>query len=140
MHSARAPVHDTGFSLLEALVASALAGFIAMGVVSSLGLAIASSATSQEITELTALGVDQLEFLNSLQFSDTRLTAGGSLLSSYGGYSVDLGEGNSTTFVRWQITDESFSLKRIRVVAGWRDANASGDREIVLETYRILTQ
>lgn len=117
-----------------------IAGFVAMGVVSMLGLAVASSGTSQEITELTALGVDRLEFLKSLPFTDTRLLAGGSLSSSYGGYSVDLGEGNSRTYVRWQITDESFSLKRLRVVAGWRNSNVSGAREITLETYKILTQ
>ena len=136
----RTPAPGAGFSIVEALVASMIAGFVAMGVVSMLGLAVASSGTSQEITELTALGVDRLEFLKSLPFTDTRLLAGGSLSSSYGGYSVDLGEGNSRTYVRWQITDESFSLKRLRVVAGWRNSNVSGAREITLETYKILTQ
>ncbi len=138
--TASAALRETGFTLLESLVAAALAGFMAMGVASMLGLAIASSGTSEAVTELTALGVDRLEFLASLPFSDPRLGAGGSLSTSYGGYSVDLGEGNSPTYVRWEITDESLSLKRIRVVAGRRDFNVSGDREVAFETYRILTQ
>ena len=128
-----------GFTLLEALVATALAGFLAMGIVSMMTFAVSAVEVSQEITDLTAVAVDQLEFLNSLPFSDTALQAGGNLQSNDAGYSVDPVNGAPGVYLRWQVTDNTFWLKHIVVMAA--DSNARGaERQVVIETFRILAQ
>lgn len=135
----RAP-SSTGFSLIEALVATAVTGMVTLGIASMMGLAVSATGASQEITELTVVAVDQLETLNSLPFSDARLTAGGSLTTSADGYSIDPLEGTDDGYLRWEIADESFSLKRITVVVGLRDPELGNDRELAFETFRILAQ
>jgi len=128
-----------GFSLLEALVATALAGYISLGIMSMMMFAVTAQDVSQEITDLTALAIDRLEFLNSLPFSDTALQAGGSLMINEEGYALDPVAGSPGVYLRWQITDNSFWLKRIEVMAADTDAHGT-ERQVVLETFRILAQ
>ena len=134
------PGHEAGFSLLEVLVATSLAGFIALGVVSMMAFAVSATDAARATTDLTVVAIDQMEGLNSLPFTDTRLNAGGSLDASAEGYSVDPVDGAPNAYLRWSITDESFSLKRITLVAGDRAAANGQGREITFETYRILAQ
>jgi len=131
---------EQGFSLLEVLVATSLAGFIALGVVSMMAFAVRATDSARSTTDLTVVAVDQMEALNSLPFSDNRLNAGGSTEVSADGYSVDPVDGAPEVFLRWSITDESFSLKRITLVAGDRAAVNGEGREITFETFRILAQ
>lgn len=140
IHRTRAgPSTERGFSLLEAIVATGLAGMIAMGVVTMMAFSINAGGVSEEMTELTAVAVDQLEVLNSLSFSGDALRQGGSLTDSERDYSVDPVPGAPNVFLRWQIEDVSPTLKRINLVAGYR-AGTMGSRQVEMETFRVLSQ
>ncbi len=128
-----------GFSLLEAIVASALAGVIALSVVTMMAVSVSTGEAAEKTTELTATAVDQLELLNALSFSSNALRAGGAVDENRTGYFIDPLPTDSRKFLRWQIEDVTFSLKRIRMVAGIRSTSL-GARTIELETYRVLTQ
>jgi Tfp pilus assembly protein PilV len=134
------PPPTAGFALLEVLVATGLAGFIAMGIAMSLSMSISVSGASQEVTELTAAAVDRLEEFNSLRFEDAALDAGGSLTTSDTGFSEDPLGADPNRFVRWQIEDVSFNLKRITVAVGSRSSNIGDQREVRFETFKVLTQ
>lgn len=129
-----------GFSLLEALVAMALAGMVAVGILTSVGIAVSSSGMAQETTVATMAGVEQIEMFNALPFGDPQLQAGGSINSSQTGYSLDPLNGDSNAYMRWVVVDESFQLKRITIVVGVRDSNVGSWRESRFETFRILSQ
>lgn len=131
---------SSGFSLVEVLVATALTGMVTLGVASMMGMAVSATGAAQEITALTVVAVDQLELLNSQPFSDDLLAAGGDLTRSLQGYSIDPLDDNRHAYMRWEVADVSFTLKRITVVVGLRDATTGTDREASFETFRILAQ
>ncbi len=123
-------------SLVEVLVSMALLLFASLSIVPVLLTGVFTSATSQEITELTVAAGDRLELLATYEFAATGLQAGGDLGSSDAGYSVDPFDGDSDRYLRWQIIDESAILKRIVIVAGERDSVVGPPREIRVETFR----
>lgn len=127
---------QAGFSLLETLVAIMLLSVVALSVAPMLMMGVATSAVSQEATELTVAASDQLEFLASLPFGDAQLAAGGSIASSAAGYSVDPFQGDPNLYLRWQIADETAILKRIQLVAGNRNSVFGPTREVQIETFR----
>lgn len=130
---------DPGFSLLEALVATALAGTMALGVVTMMAFSVSAAGVSEEITALTAVAIDQLETLNALAFRSDELRPGGSLVRSAAGYSLDEVDGDPNVYMRWEVQDVSANLKRIRLIAAYR-SSTMGQREIDVETYRVLSQ
>ena len=95
---------------------------------------------AQETTELTNIGTQQIQTLRALPFTDQQLAAGGSIISSTDGYSLDPYEGDVDRYIRWQITDEGVGRKHIEMAAGVRTAIWGPPREILLETYRTDLQ
>lgn len=131
---------EQGFTLLEVLVSGFLVGLIALAVAPMMLMALQTSAASQEITELTAAGSQQMEILRGLQFTDAQLVAGGSIVASNGGYSLDPYMGNPDRYVRWLVTDENAGRKRIQLVVGERASIWGPPREVLLDTFRTDIQ
>ena len=131
---------EQGFTLLEVLVSGFLVGLIALAVAPMMLMAVQTSAASQEITELTAAGSQQMEILRGLPFTDAQLQAGGSVAASNAGYSLDPYLGNPDRYVRWQITDETADRKRIQLVVGERASIWGPPREVLLDTFRTSIQ
>jgi len=131
---------DAGFTLIEVLVATGLVGLVALTVAPLMLMAVQTSAVAQEATELTSIGTERMEILRALPFSDAQLAAGGSIVASSEGYSVDPYGGDADRYLRWQITDESISRKHIELVIGVRNSVWGPPREIALETYRTDIQ
>lgn len=129
-----------GFTLLEVLVSGFLVGVIALAVAPMMLIAVQTSAASQESTELTAIGTQQMEVLRGLPFDDVGLLAGGNLAASDAGYSFDPYLGDANRYVRWLIVDENVERKRIRVVVGIRESVWGPAREITMETFRTDIQ
>lgn len=129
-----------GFTLLEVLVSGFLVGLIALAVAPMMLLALQTSAAAQESTELTAIGSQQLEVIRALPFADAQLVAGGSIVASSAGYSLDPYLGNADRYVRWEVIDENASRKRIRLVVGERASIWGPPRETLLETFRTDIQ
>jgi len=131
---------DAGFTLVEVLVATGLVGIVALAIAPLMLMAVQTSAVAQEATELTAAGAEQMEILRALPFADAQLVAGGSIVSSDAGYSIDPAGGDANRYIRWQITDDNPSRKLIRLVVGVREAIWGPPREITLETFRTDLQ
>jgi len=131
---------EHGFTLLEVLVSGFLVGLIALAVAPMMLMALQTSAAAQEVTELTAAGSQQMEILRGLPFTDAQLTAGGSIVASSGGYSMDPYLGNPDRYVRWLVTDENPGRKRIQLVVGERASIWGPPREILLDTFRTDIQ
>jgi len=131
---------DSGFTLVEVLVATGLVGIVALAIAPLMLMAVQTSAVAQEATELTANGAEQMEILRALPFSDAQLAAGGSIVASNAGYSIDPAAGDANRYIRWQITDENPSRKLICLVVGTRESIWGPPREITLETYRTDLQ
>jgi prepilin-type N-terminal cleavage/methylation domain-containing protein len=129
-----------GFTLIEVLVATGLVGLVALAVAPLMLMAVQTSAVAQEVTELTSIGTERMEILRALPFTDAQLAAGGSIIASSVGYSVDPYGGDADRYVRWRITDESASRKHIELVVGVRNSVWGPPREITLETYRTDIQ
>ena len=129
-----------GFTLLEVIVATGLVGLVALAVAPLMLMAVQTSAVAQETTELTNIGTQQIQTLRALPFTDQQLAAGGSIISSTDGYSLDPYEGDVDRYIRWQITDEGVGRKHIEMAAGVRTAIWGPPREILLETYRTDLQ
>ncbi len=129
-----------GFTLLEVLVSGFLVGLIALAVAPMMLMALQTSAAAQEITELTAAGSQQMEIIRGLPFTDAQLVAGGSIVASSGGYSLDPYLGDPDRYVRWQVTDENPGRKRIQLVVGERASIWGPPREILLDTFRTDIQ
>ena len=127
---------ERGFTLLEVLVSGFLVGLIALAVAPMMLMAIQTSAASQELTELTAAGSQEMEILRGLPFDSARLLAGGSVVASSAGYSLDPYLGNPDRYVRWRIIDENATRKHIQLVVGERASLWGPPREIVLDTFR----
>lgn len=134
------PTSQQGMSLVEVLVALALTGIVAIAVAPLVLLAVQVSSVSRDVTDLNAMISDRVEALRTLPFSDTDLPAGGSVGTSEAGFSEDPYRGDPDLYVRWEIVDESVSLKRVRVVAGRRDSALGPPREIMFETFRAALQ
>lgn len=131
---------ESGFSLIEVLVATFLATIIALAVAPMMLMAVQTSAIAQELTELTVQGSGQLEILRSLAFTDPRLNAGGSITSSAVGFSVDPVNGDPERYMRWQIVDDNAARKRVTLVVGVRNSIFGPPREFTLETFRTDIQ
>ena len=131
---------QAGFTLLEVLVATGLVGLVALAVAPLMLMAVQTSAVAQESSELTTTGSERMEILRAFPFTDPALAAGGSLTSSDAGYSLDPLNGDANRYIRWRITDESASRKRIELVAGIRKSVWGPPREVSLETYRTDIQ
>lgn len=127
---------DTGFTLIEVLVATGLVGLVALAIAPLMLMAVQTSAVAQESTELTAVGSERMEVLRSLPFDDVALNAGGDLANSVAGYSIDPLNGDPDRYVRWTIVDETVSRKHITLVVGTRESIWGPPREVRLETYR----
>jgi prepilin-type N-terminal cleavage/methylation domain-containing protein len=131
---------NSGFTLIEVLVATGLVGLVALAIAPLMLMAVQTSAVAQEATELTALGAERMEILRALPFTDAQLAAGGSVSTSQPGYSIDPVNGDANRYVRWQISDDNPSRKMIRLVVGVRESIWGPPREITLETYRTDLQ
>jgi prepilin-type N-terminal cleavage/methylation domain-containing protein len=129
-----------GFTLIEVLVATGLVGLVALAVAPLMLMAVQTSAVAQEVTELNSIGTERMEILRALPFTDGQLAPGGSIIASFGGYSVDPYGGDPERYVRWRITDESASRKHIELAVGVRNSVWGPPREITLETYRTDLQ
>ncbi|MCH7824219.1 MAG: type II secretion system protein [Acidobacteria bacterium] len=129
-----------GFTLLEVIVATGLVGLVALAVAPLMLMAVQTSAVAQEATELTNSGTEQMETLRALPFTDGQLAAGGSVVSSDPGYSLDPYDGNVDRYIRWQITDAGDARKHIEMAIGIRKSIWGPPREILLETYRTDLQ
>lgn len=129
-----------GFTLVEVLVATFLVGLLSLAVVPMMLMAVQTSAVGQEMTELTAAGVDQMEILRAAPFNDPTLVAGGSITASNAGFSIDPLNGDADRYVRWSIVDESAERKLITLVVGTRNSIWGPAREITMRTYRTDTQ
>lgn len=131
---------DGGFTLIEVLVATGLVGLVALAVAPLMLMAVQTSAVAQEATELVSTGSEQIEILRALPFGDAQLSAGGDLVNSAAGYSLDPLNGDANRYIRWRIVDESASRKHIELVAGIRASVWGPPREVTLETYRTDLQ
>ena len=129
-----------GFTLIEVLVATGLVGLVALAVAPLMLMAVQTSAVAQEATELTSLGAQRMEILRALPFNDGELAAGGSIVASTNGYSVDPYNGDPDRYIRWQISDEGALRKHIELAVGVRKSVWGPPREIILETYRTDLQ
>ena len=129
-----------GFTLLEVIVATGLLGLVALAVAPLMLMAVQTSAVAQESTELTNDGTEQMEALRALPFTDGQLAAGGSIVSSAAGYSMDPYKNDADRYVRWQITDAGVARKHIEMAVGVRKSIWGPPREILLETYRTDLQ
>ncbi len=129
-------VDPVGFTLIEVLVATGLVGLVALAVAPLMLMAVQTSAVAQEATELTAIGAERMEMLRTVPFIDADMAAGGSIVASNMGYSVDPYDGDVDRYIRWQITDTSPSRKHIELAVGVRNSIWGPPREIILETYR----
>lgn len=140
----RGPGNDlragNGFSLIEVLVAGFLVGLIALAVAPLMLLALQTSAAAQEITDLTAMGSQQMEVLRALPFDAADLVAGGDTAASAAGYSLDPYLGDANLYVRWRVVDENAFRKRIELVVGNRDSIWGPPREIPMQTFRTDIQ
>jgi len=126
----------SGFSLIEVLISGFLVGLIALAVAPMMLLAVQTSAASQEATELTAIGSQQMEVLRGLPFDNAGLVAGGRVAPSDPGYSLDPYLGDANRYLRWAIVDENVERKRIALVVGIRESVWGPAREITMETFR----
>lgn len=129
-----------GFTLVEVLVATFLVGLLSLAVVPMMLMAVQTSAVGQEMTELTAAAVDQMEILRAAPFDDPALVAGGSITASNAGFSVDPLNGDADRYLRWSIVDENAERKLITLVVGTRNSIWGPAREITMRTYRTDTQ
>jgi len=129
-----------GFSLIEVLVATFLVGLISLAVAPLMLMAVQTSAVAQESTELTAIGSQRLEGLRALPFADAQLAAGGSIVASSAGYSLDPYMGDADRYIRWQVVDENAGRKRLTLVVGVRISVWGPPREILMETFRTDIQ
>ncbi len=125
-----------GFTLLEVIVATGLVGLVALAVAPLMLMAVQTSAVAQEATELTNSGTGQMAALRALPFADGQLAAGGSVVSSDVGYSLDPYDGDPERYIRWQITDTGVARKHIEMAIGVRTSVWGPPREILFETYR----
>jgi len=103
-------------------------------------MAVQTSAVAQESTELTAIGSQRLEGLRALPFADAQLAAGGSIVASSAGYSLDPYMGDADRYIRWQVVDENAGRKRLTLVVGVRISVWGPPREILMETFRTDIQ
>lgn len=133
-------LEDPGFTLLEVVVSTVLAGLIAVSIAPMVLLAMQTTSVAEEITELTALAYDELEVLTALPFEDTGLAAGGALDRSVADYSIDPIPGADDYYLRWRVTDESPIMKRISIVVGSYDDDGTSRREVLVETFRTSMQ
>jgi prepilin-type N-terminal cleavage/methylation domain-containing protein len=102
-----------GFTLVEALVAMLLLLGGLLAIAPMFVLAMKVSASSADLGNVGAIGVEQMEELRSRNW--TALTAGGDLNSNAAGFFRTTTEG---FIVRWSITDNAttpVTLKTIRV-------------------------
>jgi prepilin-type N-terminal cleavage/methylation domain-containing protein len=131
---------ESGFTLVEVLVATFLVGIISLAVAPMMLMAVQTSAIGQEITELTVGATEQMEILRAFAFSDPGLTAGGSIVASNAGFSIDPVNGDANRYIRWQIVNDNVARKRITLVAGVRTSIFGPPREITMETFRTDLQ
>ncbi len=132
--------NNSGFSLIEVLVATFLVGLISLVIAPLMLMAVQTSAIAQEMTELTVAGTERMEILRALGFSDAQLVAGGSTTASNTGYSLDPFNGDPDRYIRWQIVDDNVARKRITLVVGVRESIWGAPRELTMETFRTDLQ
>lgn len=105
---------DSGFSLIEVLVALLLLAFGMLAVAPLFVYATRVSASSADVGTAGALAVRRMELLRATGFNS--LTAGGSLTSNSTGY---FDASNVRTVVRWTVSDNATpaTVKTITVLA-----------------------
>jgi len=131
---------NSGFSLIEVLVATFLVGLISLAIAPMMLMAVQTSAIAQEMTELTVAGTMQMEILRALPFGNSELVAGGSITASNAGYSLDPLNGDPDRYVRWRVVDDNVARKRITLVVGVRESIWGPPREFTMETFRTDLQ
>jgi len=131
---------ESGFSLVEVLVATFLASIVALSVAPMMLIAVQTSAIAMEMTELTVTATEQMEILRALPFADGQLAAGGSIVATSGGYSVDPVDGDANRYIRWLIVDDNVARKHITLVSGVRASIFGPPREIQMESFRTDLQ
>lgn len=125
-----------GFSIIEVLVATSLAGVVMLSIAPLLMLGVSVSGSSREATYVLLVASEHMERLRSLPFGHVELAAGGDLNSSASGYSIDPIPGNTDEYVRWEVADVSVHLKQIRLMGGTRRDMIGPSSEVLLETFR----
>ncbi len=130
----------SGFTLVEVLVATFLVGLISLAVAPMMLMAVQTSAVAQEMTELTAAGVEQMEIMRALPFTHADLAAGGSIVGSNANYSIDPWNGDPDRYIRWQIVDDNAARKSLTLVVGTQSSIWGPAREIRMETFRTDLQ
>ena len=137
--SAAGPRACDGFSLLEVLVATMLLGLASLSYGALMLTASDTQQRSWERTDLSATASERMEALLQLPFEDNAWVAGGALTFSAPRFSFEPIpiNGGPNGYLRWQISDESAFMKRITVLAGYRDPATNETREVQIETFRL---
>jgi prepilin-type N-terminal cleavage/methylation domain-containing protein len=109
-------VNERGVSLLEVLVALLLLGLSLLAVVPMFLTATRSTASAGEISTLSAVAGQRMEWLRQIPFDS--LTAGGSLTTNQSGFFDTSDPG---FVVRWRITDDA-TPPTVKTVEVWARA------------------
>jgi prepilin-type N-terminal cleavage/methylation domain-containing protein len=123
---------QSGFSLVEVLVALVLLSFGLLAVAPLFVFATRETAASADYGTAGALAVRRMEMLRTVDFNS--LTAGGNLTSNATGF-FDTGDSRST--VRWTVTNNATptTIKTI-VVRAISMRQPEGPAKVVELTYR----
>jgi type IV pilus assembly protein PilV len=125
---------QSGFSLVEVLVALVLLAFGLLAVAPLFVFATRETAASAEYGTAGALAVRRMEMLRTLDFNS--LAAGGSLTSSVTGF-FDSSDSRST--VRWTVTNNAtpVTMKTIEVRAVSMRQPEGPAKEVKLKYVRV---
>ena len=123
------PNVQSGFFLIEAVVAFLLLAFTTLGLSSFMLTTIETNRDARRITAATNLAQDKMEELRGLAYT-----------AVVSGSDGEFNEEGGTTGARviysrsWSVTEDSpeSGLKSIRVQVGWTDKK--GDRDVSLQT------
>lgn len=124
---------ESGFTLLETLVALLLTSLVVLGAAPMFARAAHATDAGADIGVVGTLAVDRLEQLRELSWG--KLTPGGSLLTDVVGYSDASSE---EYIVRWTITNNASpsQTRTIEVLAAARNNPAGIRRQVTVTTSR----
>lgn len=108
---------EAGSTLVEALVATAMMGFVMLSIAQLIGVSVLAHKASEEVTEVTAIAEHKLEELRNMDYD--LMVAGGSVVADVAPFfeTTDIdGDGNDDYLCRWQVTDNGPS-KNVTVFA-----------------------
>lgn len=129
-----APKHDTGFTIVEVVVALSLMFVVLMAAAPMFIFAMKENASAGDLGVAGAAAVDRMELLRAVDFN--LLVAGGSIASNVTGYS-DVSDPEVT--VRWQVADNANPVteKTIQVRAFSSRRPMGRAKSITLMTLRV---